>query len=72
MMRVQILTLLTTFLISCSNTTVVSVDPALALPCDKSQLEGKKWKDVAVLAIKRGQNIDDCNDRLRAIRESAK
>jgi len=32
-------------------------------------LEGKTWGDIAVLAAKRGQAIDECNLRIEKIRE---
>lgn len=57
---------------SCSNSTIVRIDPALLNDCDKPQLKGKTWRDVAELAAERGLSIDKCNIRLEAARESIK
>jgi len=48
----------------------LSVDSGVLLQkCDKPELEGRTWRDVAELAVKRGQAIDECNLRIDKIRE---
>jgi len=67
---VPILILMSLFLVNCSNVTVTNVDPALTIACDKPLIEGRTWRDLATSYVKRGQAIDNCNRRLKAIRES--
>jgi len=42
---------------------------ALLQKCDKPELKGNTWRDVAELAVERGQAIDECNLRIDKIRE---
>lgn len=58
------------FLSSCSNTTIVQVDPALVVPCEKSEITGKTWRDLAIAYVERGNDLDTCNQRLKVIRDS--
>ncbi len=60
--------LLSLSLISCSSTTVTGIDAALTVACDKALLEGKTWRDLATAFVRRGAAIDDCNARLKLIR----
>lgn len=57
------------FLTSCASTTSLQVDAGLTVACDKPELEGKKWRDLAIAYVKRGEAIDNCNDRLKLIRQ---
>ena len=36
--------------------------------CDKPEIEGETWRDLAEAYAKRGQAIDECNARLEAVR----
>jgi hypothetical protein len=43
--------------------------PQYLEPCSKSILQGDTNADLLVLAEKRGQDIDACNDQLLSIRD---
>jgi len=49
------------------------LNPALVRDCDNPQLptENVVWRDIAVLAIERGEALEECTSRMRAIREAA-
>jgi len=48
----------------------LSVDAgALLQKCDRPELNGDTWRDVAELAAERGQAIDECNLMIEKIRE---
>jgi len=68
--NVLILLLTSLFLTSCGSTTVLSVDPALVVNCDKPELIGKTWRDLAISYVERGEAIDECNARMKLLRES--
>jgi hypothetical protein len=57
------------FSVSCSSVTVANIDPALTIACDKPLIEGRTWRDLAAAFVKRGEAIDNCNRRLKVIRE---
>lgn len=49
--------------------TVVPEDAVLSRACDKPGLEGDTLRDLAKAYLARGKAIDECNCRLKAIRE---
>ena len=59
--------ILISLLSSCSSLSLNS--GVLLQKCDKPMLEGKTYRDAVVLAVKRGQAIDECNLRIDKIRE---
>ena len=59
--------ILAPLLISCSS---LSIDAgALLQKCDKPELKGETWRDIAELAAERGQAIDECNLMIEKVRE---
>ncbi len=46
----------------------VQIDPRLTRGCDKPELKGDTWRDVGVLAVEQKAAIDECSERMRAIR----
>lgn len=55
---------------ACSTVSVVEVDPRLTAPCVSPELRGDSWRDVGVLAVEQQAVIEECDARMRAIRES--
>lgn len=55
---------------ACSTVSVVQIDPRLTAPCEAPELRGDTWRDVGVLAVEQRAVIEDCDARLRAIRET--
>lgn len=43
-------------------------DPVIARDCSKPTIEGDLVRDLGKAYLERGKAIDECNDRLRALR----
>jgi hypothetical protein len=59
-------------LAACSTVSVLEIDPRLTEPCPAPELRGETWRDVGVLAVEQRAVIEDCDARMRAIRDSAR
>ena len=63
------------FLTSCATPQIVTehvqvpVPGSLLLPCPKSELAGQTYQDAIQLAINRGKDLDECNQRFQDIRK---
>lgn len=55
---------------ACSTVSVIEIDPRLTAPCEPPELRGNTWRDVGILAVEQRAVIDDCDQRMRAIRET--
>lgn len=53
---------------SCVHYVPVPNDPSLTRPCDNPQLKGNTYRDIVTLAVKRGQSLEDCSSRMKALR----
>ena len=59
-------------LTACSKHMVIQpLDPRLTQPVHEPVLKGDTWRDVGVLSVEQKESINECNARMRAIRESA-
>jgi hypothetical protein len=62
---------LMTFSAGCAQrVTMVPVDPILARDCDKPQMQGDLWIDMAEAYVLRGEALDECTARMRALRNN--
>ena len=68
--KMLLVALILLFLTACSKNYVVKIDPRLTVPCYKPEITGDTYRDVVVLAIQRGDSIDECNARLEVIRST--
>jgi hypothetical protein len=48
---------------------VVQLDQSLIRNCATPELQGKTWRDVAILSVEQKASIEECNGRLQTIRE---
>lgn len=44
-------------------------DASLTKPCDRPELQGETYRDLVESYLARGKAIDECNDRLEALRQ---
>lgn len=57
-------------LIGCVRTVAAPVDPVLSRDCERPEMRGETWRDLAEAYYLRGEAIDECNARMRAIRNA--
>ena len=48
---------------------VTKPDSALTRDCDHPEMMGDKWRDLGEAYVLRGEALDECTARMRAIRE---
>jgi len=56
-------------LIGCAKPITVPIDPRLTRDCAYPELRGDTWRDLADAYAERGVALQECTDRMRAIRE---
>ena len=56
------------FLAGCSPRSVVVMDSRLTAPCERPELQGSTNRDVWRLAIEQQEALEDCAERMDAIR----
>lgn len=54
---------------SCARYVQAPLNPGLTKDCDRPELHGNTYRDVFDLAIRRGQALEDCTDRMRTLRK---
>lgn len=59
-------------LAGCGHTPVVTPpNPALTVDCDYPVIEGETWRDLAQAYERRGEALQECTRRMRALRGKA-
>ena len=69
-MTVWVVPCLLLCLSSCARVIPYHPDPAVLADCDLPMLAGNTYRDAVLLALERNRALQDCNDRLRALRRA--
>jgi hypothetical protein len=71
-MSVLIALCLGPLLVSCTTPTALKPNPLLTRDCEYPVLDGDNatYRDIVLLAEKRGMALKECTDRMRTLRES--
>lgn len=64
-----VLAFLCLMMFGCSYPVVVKPSPLLTRDCSRPELQGVNYRDAMILSIEQDKALEECTDRMRALRK---